>query len=226
MRAIHLLNGGEEKVFVSLVLAPAECKGGRDRGTVWPSRGEIVMKRTFFLTLLALVSSIPAFGQKATPCKAFFQVLRADTQSPEHLRTGMSGSQKSWWENEGQKEYPGLCLDGSVSAGDKPRYLVILSKSGSIDGTALAPGEVYGQTASAIQATAPKEWIYEPRWDMASIWVVSVSYDGSLDQPPVHMAAGDRTWGWFRPNSTKVLKVAVKYLSQEEAFYAVAGSGN
>jgi hypothetical protein len=40
------------------------------------------------------------------------------------------------------------------------------------------------------------------------------------------MAAGDRTWGWFWPNSTRVLKVAVKYLSQEEAFYAVASSGN
>jgi hypothetical protein len=179
------------------------------------------MKRTFFLILLALVLSSPALGQNGTSCKAFFQVLRADTQSPAHLRTGMSGAQKGWWENEGQKKYPGLCLDGSVSTGEKPRYLVILSQSGSIDGSAWAPGEVYGQSASALGATAPKDWIYEPRFDMASISVLSVSYDGTLDQPPVHMAAGDRTWGWFWPNSTKVLKVAVKYLSQEQPFYPV-----
>ena|ERR1700683_582076 len=153
------------------------------------------MKHAFFPILLALVLSGPALGQNSTSCKAFFQVLRADTQFPAHLRTGMSGAQQSWWEREGQRKYPGLCLDGSVITGDKPRYLVILSRSGSIDESALEPGEVYGQSASALRATASKHWIYEPRFDMASISVLSVSYDGSLDEPPVHMAAGDRTWG-------------------------------
>jgi len=61
------------------------------------------MKRTFFPVLLALVLSSPTLGQNRASCKAFFQVLRADTQSPAHLRTGISGAQKSWWENEGQK---------------------------------------------------------------------------------------------------------------------------
>ncbi|MGA3294437.1 MAG: hypothetical protein ABSE45_10705 [Candidatus Acidiferrales bacterium] len=173
------------------------------------------MKPTVVVALVMLGLSIPAFGQDKTSCKAFFQVVRADTQTPEGLHTGMDGAQQKWWENEGQKEYPGLCLNGSVSTGDKPRYLVILSKSGSIDGAAVAPGEVYGQTARVIQSAAPKEWIYRPRWNMASISVLYVSYDGNLDQPPVHMQAGDRSYGWFRPNSTKVLKVAVKYLSQE-----------
>ncbi|MGA2511536.1 MAG: hypothetical protein ABSG27_15055 [Candidatus Acidiferrales bacterium] len=180
------------------------------------------MKNTAVVALLMLGLSIPAFGQDKTSCKAFFQVVRVGTQTPENLRTGMNEAQKRWWENEGQKEYPGLCLDGSVSTGDKPRYLVILSKSGSIDKAAVAPGEVYGQTASVIQSTAPKEWIYQPRWNMAPISILYVSYDGNLDQPPVHIAAGDRT-GWFWPSSTKVLKVAVKYLSQEPTF--LNGSG-
>jgi hypothetical protein len=136
------------------------------------------VKRSYVAALLMLACAIPAFGQDKTFCKAFFQVLRADTESPEHLRAGMSGSEKRWWENEGQKRYPGLCLDGSVSSGDKPRYVVIISPSGSLGDSAVTPDEVYGLPASAIQSTAPKEWIYEPRWDMASISILTVSYDG------------------------------------------------
>jgi hypothetical protein len=179
------------------------------------------VKRSYVAALLMLACAIPAFGQDKTSCKAFFQVLRADTESPKHLRAGMSGSEKRWWENEGQKRYPGLCLDGSVSSGDKPRYVVMMSPSGSIGDSAVTPDEVYGLPASAIQSTAPKEWIYEPRWDMASISILTVSYDGSLDQPAVHMAAGDRTWGWLWPNNTKVLQVAIRFLSKEQVFYAV-----
>jgi hypothetical protein len=173
------------------------------------------MRPTLVAVVLLLGLSMPASAQDKTSCKLFFQVLRADAQTPEHLRLGMDGAQKRWWENEGQKKYPGLCLDGSVTAADKPRYLVILSRLGSIDEAAIAPGDVYGQAASAIQSTAPKEWIYRPRWDMGSISIWSVAWDGSLDQPPVHFQAGDRGGGWFWPDSPKVLKVAVRYLSQE-----------
>jgi hypothetical protein len=181
------------------------------------------MKLTAVVALLMLGLAIPAFGQDKTSCKAFFQVVRADTQTPQGLRVGMDGAQKKWWENEGQKEYPGLCLNGSVSTGDKPRYLVILSKSGSINQAAVAPGEVFGQTATNIQSLAPKEWIYKPRRNFASISILYVLYDGKIDPPPVHMQAGDRSYGWFWPNSIKVIKVAMKYLSQEPTF--LNGSG-
>ena len=174
------------------------------------------MKLTAVVALVMLWLSIPSFGQDKTSCRAFFQVVRADTQTPEGLRPGMDEAQKKWWENKGQKEYPELCLNGSVSNADKPRYLLIWSKSGLIEKTAVAPGEVYGQTASAIQSAAPKEWVYRPRWDEASISIVSVSYEGDIDLPAVHIAAGDRAYGWFWPDSPKVLEVALKYLAQEE----------
>ena len=182
------------------------------------SESEAAMKLTVVVAVVVLGLSIPAFGQDKTSCKAFFQVVRADTQTPQNLSTGMDGAQKKWWENEGQKKYPGLCLNGSVSTGDKPRYLVILSKSGSIDQSAVDPAEVFGQTTADIQNAAPKEWIYKPRWNFASISVLYVWYDGKIDPPPVHMQAGDRSVGWFWPNSTKVIKVAMKYLSQEPPF--------
>jgi hypothetical protein len=174
------------------------------------------MKLTALVTLMMLGLSIPAAGQNKTSCKAFFQVVRADAQTPENFRTGMDKAQKKWWENGGQKKYPGLCLDGSVTTADKPRYLVIWSKPGSIERAAVAPGEVYGQTASAIQATAPQESIYRPNWNTASISIVSVSYQGNLVLPPVHMIAGGRAGEWFPRGSPRVLKVALQYLSTYE----------
>jgi hypothetical protein len=155
------------------------------------------MKRMLVVGALMFGLSMPAFGQDKISCKIFFQVLRADTRTPERLHLGMDGAQNRWWENQGQKMYPGLCLDGTVTAADKARYLVILSKSASIDETAVAPGDAYGQTIDVIQSTAPTEWIYRSRWDMASISIVSVSYDGTLDRPPVHMQEGARSGGWF-----------------------------
>jgi len=50
------------------------------------------MKLTSVVALLVCGLSIPAFGQDRTSCKVFFQVLRADTQAPEHLRTGTKRS--------------------------------------------------------------------------------------------------------------------------------------
>ena len=64
--------------------------------------------------------------------------------------------------SNGQKKYPGLCLNGSVMSGDKPRYLVIWSKSNSIGQASLASNEVFGQTASALQATAPRHGFTNP----------------------------------------------------------------
>ena len=180
-------------------------------------RGEsgAAMKPAAVVALVMLGLSIPAFGQDKTSCNAFFQVLRADTQTPESLRTGMDEAQKKWWENKGQKEYPGLCFNGSVSTGDKPRYLVIWSKPGSIEQAAVAPGEVYGQTISALQSMAPKERIYRPRWDRASISIVGLSDEGNLDPAPVRMTTEDRAHG-FGMDSSKVLKAALQYLAQEE----------
>ena len=126
-------------------------------------------------------------------------------------------AQKRWWESKGQKKYPGLCLNGSVTSGDKPRYLVIWSKSKTIGQASLPPNEVYGQTASALQATAPTARIYQPRWDLASVTIVNVLNDGSLMLPPVYFEADQHFWVLL-PDSPKVLDAALKYLSQERVF--------
>jgi hypothetical protein len=165
---------------------------------------------------LAIVASIPAFGQDQTSCKAFFQVVRARAESPA-LSVGMGPKEKRWWETEGQKKYPGLCLNGSVTSGDKPRYLLIWSKSKSIGQSSLASNEIFGQSSSALQAAAPRAWIYLPRWNVASVTIAYVLYDGSLDIPPVYFASGDRA-AWFFPASGKVMEEAVKFLSQEPVF--------
>jgi hypothetical protein len=174
------------------------------------------MKFAVAVVAMALLGSIPACGQDQTSCKAFFQVVHADQRSPG-LSPGMNSSQKRWWESEGQKKYPGLCLTGSVTSGDKPRYLLIWSKSQSIGPASVAPNEVYGQTTSALEATAPKDWIYLPRWNVTSITIGYVLYDGRLDMPPVYFTASDHS-GWFFPNERKAFEAAVKFLSQEPAF--------
>lgn len=176
--------------------------------------GEAAMKFTAVVAA-AILASIPAFGQD-TSCKAFFQVVHARAGSPG-LVTGMDASEKKWWESEGEKKYPGLCLNGSVSSGDKPRYLLIWSKSKSIGQASVAPNEVFGQTTTALEATAPREWIYQPRWNVASVTIAYVLYDGRLDIPPVHFAAGDRS-AWVFPNDRKALEAAVKFLAQEPPF--------
>jgi hypothetical protein len=173
------------------------------------------MKLTLFVAL-AMLGSIPTWGQDQASCKAFFQVLRADPGSPG-LRTGMDRSEKTWWESQGQKKYPGLCLNGSVTSGDKPRYLLIWSKSKSMGQVSVAPDEVFGQTGSALLATPPQEWIYKPRWNVASFTVAYVLYDGRLDIPPVHFTAGDRTV-WVFPDERKALEAAVRFLAQEPVF--------
>ncbi len=172
------------------------------------------MKSTWVIAL-ALVASTPVFAQDQA-CKAFFQVVRAEAGSPG-LRTGMSEGEKRWWESEGRRKYPGLCLDGSVLTGDKPRYLLIWSKSKSIGPASVPPNEIYGQMASTLQVTAPKEWIYQPRWNVTSITIAYVLYDGILEIPPVHFASGDHV-GWFFPDHRKAFEAAVKYLSQEPVF--------
>jgi len=170
----------------------------------------------FVLVALAMLGSIPALAQDRPSCKAFFQVLRADAGTPG-LRTGLDPAQKKWWESKGQNKYPALCLNGSVTSGGKPRYLVIWSKSKSIGQASLAPNEVYGQTASALQATAPTVRIYQPRWDLASVTIVNVLADGKLMLPPIYFEADQHVWV-LRPDSPKVLDAALKYLSQERAF--------
>lgn len=165
---------------------------------------------------LAMLASVPAFGQDHTSCKAYFQVVRAQAGSPG-FSVGLSDGEKKWWESQGQKKYPSLCLDGSVMTGDKPRYLLIWSKSKSIGQASVSPNDVFGQTTAALQATAPKEWIYQPRWNVASVTIAYVLYDGRLDVPPVHFASFDRDVFVF-PDNGRVLRDAVKFLSQEPVF--------
>ena len=164
---------------------------------------------------LALLASVPVLGQDQPSCKAYFQVLQADAGSPG-LRVGMSEGDKSWWDHEGQKKYPGLCLDGSVTAVDKPRYLLIWTKSKSIGQADVAPNQVFGQTTSALVATAPKEWIYQPRWNVTGLTIAYILYNG-MDQPPVHFVAFNRA-GWFFPHNRRALEEAMKFLSQEPVF--------
>jgi hypothetical protein len=182
--------------------------------------------RTSILVVLAMLGSLPALAQDQASCKAYFQVLRAEEGMPG-LRTGLDSAQKKWWESRGQKQYPGLCLNGAVTSGDKPRYLVIWSKSKAIGQTSPPPAEVYGQTAMALQATAPMTRIYQPRWDLASVTVINVLNDGSLLLPPVYFEADNRAIGAFtgagpinslNPGSRKVLKAALDYLFQERVF--------
>jgi hypothetical protein len=189
-----------------------EAAGTKFRGRV---KARLVVK-LFVVIALATLGAMPVLAQDQAPCKAFFQVLRADSGTPG-LRTGLDPAQKKWWENKGQKKYPGLCLNGSVMSGDKPRYLVIWSKSESIGSGSLPPNEVYGQTASALQTTAPTSRIYQPRWNLASVTIVNVLSDGSLLLPPVYYEADQHSWVLL-PNSPKVLDAALKYLSYERVF--------
>lgn len=172
------------------------------------------------VTALALLASMPALAQDQSACKAFFQVLQADAGSPGQ-RPGLNSAQKRWWDDKGQKKYPGLCLSGSVASSDKPRYLVIWSKSKKVGAATLAPGDAYGQTGSALQATAPMTKIYTSRWDQAAVTIINVQYDGSAMLPPVYYETDDHAWILFS-DSVRVLKDAVKYLFQEQAFLTKA----
>jgi hypothetical protein len=126
----------------------------------------------------------------------------------------MDEAQKKWWDNEGQKEYQELCLDGSVTSEDKPRYLVLWSKPGWIREAPVTPAEVYGQTANAMQSMATKDLIYGPRWDRASVAIVSVSHEGNRVLTPVYTTTNDRVLLFF-PDSPGVLRFALQYLKFE-----------
>lgn len=172
--------------------------------------------RILALLALALFGALPSPAQDQAPCRAYFQVLHAEAATPG-LQTGLSSAQKRWWESRGQKKYPGLCLNGSVTSGEKPRYLVIWSKSKSIGQASLTSADVYGQTVSALRATAPTARIYQPRWDLASVTIVDVLSDGTLMLPSVYFEAGQHSW-IVLSDSRKVLEAAVSYLWQERVF--------
>ncbi len=173
---------------------------------------------------LAMLASIPAVAQDQASCKAYFQVLWTEAGAPG-LHLGMDSGQKRWWKDTGRKKYSGLCLNGAVTSADKPRYLVIWSKTRSFGvftvnsaggQSSVAPDEVYGEKPSAVQGTAPTEYIYQPRWKIASVTILNVAYDGSLELPPVYLAPGNLKLGVLWSDGAKVLEAAVKYLSQEE----------
>jgi hypothetical protein len=180
------------------------------------AKSETAVRLLALLVLAGLLGAIPALARDQPSCKAFFQVLRGDAGTPG-LRIGMDSRQKRWWDGKGQKKYPGLCLNGAVTSGDKPRYLVIWSKSKTFGQASLPPNEVYSQTTSAVLATAPTTRIYQPRWDLASVTIVNVLNDGTLMMPPVYFEADQHSW-ILLPDGTKVLDAALKYLSQERVF--------
>ena len=145
------------------------------------------------VTTMAVVmfAAKPVFAQDEASCKAYFQVLQAKAGTPG-LQPGMDSGQKRWWESTGRKKYPGLCLSGAVTSNDKPRYLVIWSDSKSIGRSTVPPEQTYGERSNTLQRSAPKEWIYQPRWTVASVTILTVSYDNGLELPPVYFAPGKR----------------------------------
>ena len=173
------------------------------------------MKRVV-LVAVAILGSMPAGALGQTSCQVYFQLLRADSGSPG-LNVGLDSPQRKWWDSKGQKKYPGLCVNGSVTSGDKPRYVLIWSKSNSIGQGSLPSHDVYGQTASALRATAPHDRIYQRRWDQAAVTVVTVRGDGTLMLPPVYFETDDHVWIVW-PSSTKVLQGCLGYLKRELVF--------
>jgi len=172
---------------------------------------------------LVMLASIPATAQDQASCKAYFQVLSTEAGRPE-LRLGMDSGQKRWWEDTGRKKYPGLCLNGAVTSNDKPRFLVIWSKPRSFaffsvnpssEGSAVNSNEIYGQKSNALQATAPKDYIYKSRWDVTSVTILNIAYDGTLELPPVYLAPKNLKWGVLWSDGAKVLDAAANYLVQE-----------
>ena len=180
--------------------------------------------KLILLAAVTMLATIPTLAQDQArnlaqdqaSCKAYFQVLQGEAGTPG-LRAGLDSAQKKWWEDKGRKQYPGLCLSGSVTSADKPRYLVIWMKSKTIGPSSIPPNDAYGQPGSALQAMAPATKIYQSRWDQAAVTVVNVQNDGSLMLPPIYFEAHDHTWILF-PSSRKALEEAVKYLSQEQVF--------
>ena len=188
------------------------------------------------LFALAMLASAAAVAEGETSCNAYFQVVEQDGGN---LRAGMDGAQKKWWENKGRKKYPDLCWDGSVSSNDKPRYLVIWSKSGSSDtGAKLSkPDEtkttqqrasgtisnVYGQPPEAIEKTAPTARLYQGRWNMAQVSLATISFDGKMELPPVWVPVHNHPLWWPRAASPKVLEGAMKYLAQEPVLSVTDG---
>jgi hypothetical protein len=179
--------------------------------------------KVFVLLAVAMSAGFPVLAQDQSSCKAYFQVLRGESGTPG-LHVGMDSGQKRWWESTGQKKYPGLCLNGADMSGDKPRYLVIWSKAKTIGQTSPEPKDVYGQSASSLQATAPSTKIYQSRWDQAAVTVINVTGDSNLMLPPVYFETDQHVW-ILVPSSRKVLEGALKYLAQEPVFMTKSYEG-
>ena len=75
---------------------------------------------------------------------------------------------------------------------------------------------VYGQRPEGIEKTDPTAWLYKGRWNVGQVSVVTISYDGKMEIPPVWVPVHDRTFWWPRADSPKVLEDTLRYLSKEE----------
>ena len=175
------------------------------------------------ITAVAILASISARAQQQVACTAYFQVLWTEPGA-QALHLGMDSGQKRWWDGKGHKKYSGLCFNGAVASNQKPRYLVIWTKAKSFgpftvnasnDAPAIPASEIFGQKPNALAATTPVEWIYEPRWDVASVTILFVSWDGGLESPPVYPAPGKLKSRVLWSDSARVLEASLKYLAQE-----------
>lgn len=72
-----------------------------------------------------IFTSLLGFAQEKPSCQAYFQVVQEDPRIAGGFAAGMNEPQKTWWDKKGQKKYPGLCWNGSVLSGDKPRFLLV-----------------------------------------------------------------------------------------------------
>lgn len=180
------------------------------------------MKYALILAVAMLPWATAAAQDQAT-CKAYFQVLWTEPGTPG-LHLGMDSGQNRWWQHTGRKKHPDLCLNGTVSSNDKPRFLVIWSKprsfaffsvNSSSEGSTVDSSQIYGQKSNALLVTAPRDYIYKSRWDVTSVTILNVAYDGTLELPPVYLAPKTLKWGVLWSDGAKVLDAAANYLVQD-----------
>lgn len=160
-----------------------------------------------------LVAALPGAAQTKPACQAYFQVVQMDHRIPGGVTVGMNADQKKWWEKKGQKEYPGLCWNGSIVSADKPRFLLIWS-SEAPGGPVPIPrssaaeqstgADAYGQSVSAIKETAATNRRPLLRRTML---IVNISAPA---EPPVELI---KDWWFFHSYSERVLAQALAFLT-------------
>ncbi len=182
------------------------------------------------LMVLLAVGSPSGSAQDKLACQAYFQVVQMDARIAGGFVAGGNEAQKKWWEKKGQKRYSGLCWNGSVLSGDKPRYLLFwvsenhsqleeVPTSQSVSGTVTGTDGNTGTFGGEVDGTK----LVQEHWTTASISVLRVSPEGKVELPAIYFhtagpsvleryaAAG---WRWSS-DSQKALEAALKFLSEK-----------